>query len=114
MIKESSAWCSISLLRATRRSIGVFAILPPFTVELTFLFTIGHRARKCPAKAFRTLRQLSYIVCGFAMRGPKLRRYAVSERKADPARQPADAMPRWVKIFGAVALIVIAIIAGLH
>jgi len=53
-------------------------------------------------------------VCGFAMRGPKLRRYTVSERKADPARQPADAMPRWVKIFGVVAFIVIAIIAGLH
>jgi len=43
-----------------------------------------------------------------------LRRYTASERKADPARQPADAMPRWVKIFGAVALIVIAMIAGLH
>jgi hypothetical protein len=43
-----------------------------------------------------------------------LRLRPVSERKTGPARRPADAMPRWVKIFGAVALVVITIIAGLH
>ena len=42
-----------------------------------------------------------------------MRLHPVSERKAGPTLRPA-AMPRWVKIFGAVALIVITIIAGLH
>ena len=42
--------------------------------------------------------------------------HPVFERKADPtgARRPADAMPGWVKIFGAMALIMLAIVAGLH
>jgi hypothetical protein len=43
-----------------------------------------------------------------------MRLHPVTERKAGPARRPADAMPRWVKIFSAVALIVIAIIASFH
>ena len=46
----------------------------------------------------------------------KLGLHPVSELNAGsiPARRPADAIPCWVKIFGAVAVIVIAIIAGLH
>jgi len=44
----------------------------------------------------------------------KLRLHPVSEGKAGPARRPAGAMPRWVEISGAVAIIVIAVVAGLH
>jgi len=54
------------------------------------------------------------MMSGFAMRGVKLRQHPVAGRKAGPARRPADAMPHWVKIFGAVALVVITTIAGLH
>lgn len=39
-----------------------------------------------------------------------------TERKDGPksARRPADAMPRWVKIFCAVGLIMVATVIGLH
>lgn len=42
--------------------------------------------------------------------------HPVTERIADPkpARRPTDRMPRWVKIFAVVAVIAVAVIAGLH
>ena len=91
-------------------------LIPHFPVELRFLFGTGHPTRKRPAKAFRTRRLLSYIMYGFAMRALKLRLHPVSERKVGPRpeRRPLDATPRWVKISCAVALVVIAIIVGLH
>jgi hypothetical protein len=45
-----------------------------------------------------------------------LRLHPVTERTAarNSVRRPADVMPRWVKIFCVVALIVIVLIVGLH
>lgn len=62
------------------------------------------------------MRQLSYIMFAFTMRAMKLGLHPVIDRKAGQGsvNQTAGVMPRWVKIFCAVGLALIAIIAGSH
>lgn len=93
--------------------------LSPFPIRSTSLFYTGHRGRHCAGKPFWTLRQLSYMSSGFSTprdREADLRLHPNRTHDADVSHGRASPYPtpRWVKVFGVLAFIVIVIFAALH